>query len=139
MNEEDKSFDQIKNILDSIIDNIIKTPDDEILKEVKEDYGDPEYEANIMRKIVKDATIQVNKDKLIKAKQNLETFKARQRIDSSDITISKEFDETNFNELTIAARDGKDISENDMNGIREDLEDLKKMASWKDSDSNDKT
>ena len=52
MNEEDKSIRRIKNIADAITDNIINTPDDEILDEAREDHGDHEYEANIMRNII---------------------------------------------------------------------------------------
>lgn len=46
---------QLENLSDALIENIINTPGDEILKEVEEDYGDPLYEANIMRGIIKSA------------------------------------------------------------------------------------
>lgn len=46
---------ELYNFADAIIDNIINTPDDEILKEVIEEHGDPEHEANIMREIISKA------------------------------------------------------------------------------------
>ena len=42
---------QFINLLDELIDNIIRTPDKEILKETEEDYGDSVYLANKARKI----------------------------------------------------------------------------------------
>jgi hypothetical protein len=57
--DEDNCY-HLKNIADAITDNIINTPDDEILEEVKEDHGDSEYEANIMRGIINKAKASVN-------------------------------------------------------------------------------
>ena len=45
----------IENVVDSLVENIINTPDYEILKEVEEDYGDENYLANKMRGIIKKA------------------------------------------------------------------------------------
>ena len=41
-----------ESIVDELIDNIIRTPDAEILEEAKEDHGDPMYEANRARDIL---------------------------------------------------------------------------------------
>lgn len=139
MNEEDKSIRHIKIIADAITDNVINTPDDEILEEVKEDHGDFEYEANIMRDIINKAKIQVNKNKFAQEKQSLAAFKANQETDSTEKDFSQEFDEEDFDELTLAARDGKDISEKDMDGVREDWKDLKKITSWKEKGKNEKS
>ncbi len=49
---EEKSLSCVKRLADAITDDIVNTPDEEILKEVKEDYGNQEYEANIVRKII---------------------------------------------------------------------------------------
>lgn len=139
MNEENKSFKQLKYIADAITENIINTPDDEILEEVKAAHGDCEYDANIMRAIISKAQIQVNKDKFALAKQNLKAFKASQKTDSINSNLSEEFKEGEFDKVTMAARDGKNISVKDMDGVREDWEDLKKMTSWKDKDKNEKS
>ncbi len=139
MNDEKKAQIQIRRFVDAITENIINAPDDDILEEVKEDHGDHEYEANIMRDIIGKAKIQVNKDKFANAKHNLKAFKASQKTDSTDNDFSQGFDEKDFNDLTMAARDGKDISEKDMDGVREDWEELKKMTSWKEKGNNEKS
>jgi len=54
MSEEIKIFDQLKNLADGIIDNISNISDEEIIEEVREEHNDPEFEANIMRDIIKE-------------------------------------------------------------------------------------
>lgn len=44
-----------KKFADALIENIINIPDAEILKEVEDDYGDKEAEADIMRNIISEA------------------------------------------------------------------------------------
>lgn len=46
---------ELERLANELIDNIISVSDEEILKESEEDYGDSEYEANIVRNIIKDA------------------------------------------------------------------------------------
>lgn len=41
-----------KKFSDALVENIINTPDKEILKEVEEDHGYKEAEADIMRSII---------------------------------------------------------------------------------------
>jgi hypothetical protein len=43
---------ELELLSNGLIENIIITPDKEILKEVEEEYGDPLYEANIFRSIL---------------------------------------------------------------------------------------
>lgn len=45
--------EQIDYLSEELIDNIVNTPDNEILKEVKEEYGDSSYVANTMRAEIK--------------------------------------------------------------------------------------
>ena len=44
--------EQLNRISDELIDNMLNTPDAEILKEVEEEYGDPDYLANKVRGII---------------------------------------------------------------------------------------
>ena len=53
---------QLENLIDGIIDNIIRTSDDEILKEIKEDYGDPGFIANKFKKILKKTKEKLNEN-----------------------------------------------------------------------------
>ncbi len=139
MSDEKKALFQIRKFADAITENIINTPDDEILDEVREDHGDQEYDANIMRDIIGKAKMQVNKKAFAKAKHDLEVFKAGQKDSPTDNEFLHGFEEKDLDDLTIAARDGKDISDKDMTGVREDWEDLKKMASWKDKGNSEKS
>ncbi len=43
---------KLENLTDELIDNIINTPDAEILDEVKEEYGDPAYQAKRVRELL---------------------------------------------------------------------------------------
>lgn len=40
-NSNEHLKNRLNNLIDDLTDNIINTPDEEILKEVKEDYGNP--------------------------------------------------------------------------------------------------
>jgi len=42
----------LENLTDALVENIINTPDEEILKEVEEEYGAPDVLANKMREII---------------------------------------------------------------------------------------
>lgn len=131
MSEEEKTLQHIKIITDTIADNISNTPADEILEEVREDHGDTEYEANIMRDIIRKVKFQIKRKAFIKAKQDLNAFKTGHSTSSPTDDIKPDFDEKEFTDTTLAARNGKDISDKDMTGVREDWEDLNKMTSWK--------
>lgn len=52
-NNKDDIKQQFDYLTDELIDNIINTPDDEILKEVEEDYGSSDYLANNFEKYLK--------------------------------------------------------------------------------------
>lgn len=58
-----KILKQLENLSDELIENIINTSDEEILKEVEEDYGDPLYESKRMKKILKTVINKLNKNK----------------------------------------------------------------------------
>jgi len=49
---EIQSKKQLALLTNEMIDNVISTSDEDILKEVKEDYGSSDYEANKMREII---------------------------------------------------------------------------------------
>lgn len=57
------AIDEIERITDSLVENIINTPDAEILKEVEEDYGDKNYLADKMRNILEKAKKSTEKAK----------------------------------------------------------------------------
>lgn len=50
--KNDNIKEELDRLSDELIDNIIKTPDSEILQEVKEDYGTSDYLANKFKEIM---------------------------------------------------------------------------------------
>ena len=137
-NEELRIREQLNHLTDKLIDNIINTPDDEILKEVEEDYGDPAYEANKVRDIINKSWIKAGKNRLHAAKEELKKVEKKQQEIEEDITNYKEALSKYLNEnpefkkhLTIAARFGEGISEEEAKGILEDLKELKKKSPYK--------
>jgi RNAse (barnase) inhibitor barstar len=51
---------KLDRLSDELIENIINTPDSEILKEVEEDYGNSDYEANKFLEILEKAKNKIN-------------------------------------------------------------------------------
>jgi hypothetical protein len=71
-NDEKHIENQLNRLSDELIANIIDTPDEAILKEVTEDHGDPSYEANSVRDILKKSRVNAGKNRLKNARENLE-------------------------------------------------------------------
>jgi len=46
---------KMENLINELIENIINTSDDEILKEVEEDYGNKDYEVKKFKEILNEA------------------------------------------------------------------------------------
>ena len=46
MSNKDVKQDALDNLADALTEDILNTPDDELLREVEEDYGDPRALAN---------------------------------------------------------------------------------------------
>jgi hypothetical protein len=62
-NDEKHIENQLNRLSDELIANIIDTPDEAILKEVTEDHGDPSYEANSVRDILKKSRVNAGIEK----------------------------------------------------------------------------
>ena len=130
----DNIKEQFDRLSDELIDDIINTPDSEILQEVKEDYGKSDYLANKFRNILEKSKIEVGKQKLQLAKEELRKKNNQNQIVIQDDTNAKErllkYIKENpgkFDEITLAARNGNDISEEDAKGILEDLKELEQQ------------
>lgn len=54
---------QLENLENALVENIIQTSDEEILKEVEEEHGDPLHDANLMKGIYEKAKKQVASNK----------------------------------------------------------------------------
>ena len=63
--------EQLDRFTEELIDNIINTKPSEILKEIEDDFGDPDHEANEFLAILKKSKIDIGKIKLELAKEEL--------------------------------------------------------------------
>ena len=54
-------IEHIHDLVDELVDNVINTPDDEILQEIEDEYGDKEALANKMRQIITEAKTEIDK------------------------------------------------------------------------------
>ncbi len=138
-NEESSIREQLNRLSDEMIDDIINTPDAEILREVKEEYGDPSFLANRAREILKKSQIKAGKYRLQSAREELKKTENKVQKDVENISNFKEAlsrfikDNPEFeDELTLAARNGKEITEEDAKSILEDLVELKYIQQQKD-------
>jgi len=136
-NKKSNSREQLNRLSDELIDNLIKTPDKEILKEVEEEYGDPSFLANRAREILKKSQIKAGKNRLQSAREELsksenKVQKEVENISDSKGALSRFLRENPEIDITLAARNGKEISEEDAKGILEDLEELKSIQKQKD-------
>jgi hypothetical protein len=59
VSNKDVKQDALDNLADALIEDILNTPDDELLREVEEDYGDPRALANKFDRILERAEKQV--------------------------------------------------------------------------------
>lgn len=82
-NEQNFLKDKFERLKEELIENLINTPDSEILNEVKEDYGDSSFIANKVREIMKNSQIKAGKSKLRAAKEELQKLDNK----SPEITI----------------------------------------------------
>lgn len=116
----------------SLVDEILSMSDEELLAEAKENGEDPKLIAQVGRNILERASMVSGKNKLAAAKNavqnmrlratsvsNLEPGKARQKLDF----ILAQHPETR-SKLTLAARKGEGLSDEDVRGMLEDLEEL---------------
>ena len=140
-NEELYIREQLNRLSDELVDNIINTSDAEILKEVEEDYGDPSFVANRVREMLKKSRIKAGKNRLQSAREELKRGEGKHQKRVVETSIYKEElskflrESPEFGDkLTLAARDGKEISEEDAKGILEDLEELKNRPTCKKDD-----
>lgn len=134
-NEQNFLKDKLERLKEELIENIINTPDSEILNEVKEDYGDSTFIANKVREIMKNSQIKVGKSRLEFAKEELKKLDNKSPKITIDTNNAKEKLAKLLNEnpdldenLLLAARSGEELSENDAKTILEDIEELKKQS-----------
>jgi hypothetical protein len=138
-----KERDALDRLADALVDDILDTPDEDILAEITEDYGDPEALAGDMRALFERTVHEAGKAKLAAAKLDvrrasgkgatvlkIDPAEARRRYDrmiDNDAELS--------HKLTMAARKGEGQSERD---IANTIEDLAELGAFEDEEDNGK-
>ena len=127
-----KQRDALDRLADALVDDVIKTADEDILGEIIEEYGDPDRLADDMRTMFENTVLETGKAKLAAAKRavkeaggkgatvvSIDESKARRRYNEM-VAADRELSD----KLTVAARKGEGQSEQDIKNIIGDLAEL---------------
>ncbi len=130
MSENRSSRADLDRLADALVEDILTASDDEILAEAREDYGDPAAVAAEVHEIYERAILLAKKNRLAAARDavrrnnargrklvHLEPREARLRLEAA---LAKDPNA----KMTLAAREGKELSDADVLGMLEDLEAL---------------
>jgi len=125
---------ELDRIADALIEDILATPDEEIIAEAREDYGDPGRVADEVRAVYERAGLVVGKGKLQAAKAAMASARAscsHGPLGFVDIASARHFlariaanDPDIDQRITLAARNLDDLSDNDVIGMINDLREL---------------
>lgn len=123
----------LDRLADALVEDILKTSDQDILAETTEDTGDPAAVAAEVRALFEKAVTKTEKARLAAAKRAVaaerdqpavvtpfDPAKARLRLNR---IIANDDPET-ARKLTLAARKGEGLSDDDVRGMLEDMEEL---------------
>jgi hypothetical protein len=132
MKKPSKNSDMLLRLADAIMEDVLISTDDEILKDAAEDYADPALEVSHAKAIFERARSAAGKKRLKAAQEAVQKEKqsgrkvlfmdgaaARRKLDS----ILRDHPEAGA-EFTLAARKGQELSDSDVIGILEDLREL---------------
>jgi hypothetical protein len=124
---------ELANLDSALIDDLLATPDDDFLEEVKASGRDPRAAADRVRSIVAKGSALAAKSKLRAAKAAVAASRARPTPNPPhlDAAHARQFlKELSSNDpefrkrMTLAARNEEDLSDEDILGIIEDLREL---------------
>lgn len=127
--------DALDRLADALVEDILSTPDEDILAEFREQGGDAARAAADMRALFETSVIAANKRRLVAAKAGAaasrrsapSAFALRAPIDIAE--ARRRLHDALQNpqsgaRLTLAARKESELSDDDIRGMIEDLEDL---------------
>ncbi|MGH9890746.1 MAG: hypothetical protein ACREA0_01925 [bacterium] len=125
---------ELDRVADAMIEDILATPDEEIIAEAREDYGDPGRVADEVRGVYERARLVVGKGKLQAAKAAIasaRTSYSHGPLGIVDIVSARHFiariavnDPDIDQRITLAARNLDDLSDDDVIRIINDLREL---------------
>jgi hypothetical protein len=137
-----KGREGFARLADVLVEDLLATPDQEIVAEFVEEQGDPAKNADAMRALFEKSVLKSNKDRLHAARAGLEADQAapvtakivsmtnvRGRLRRTLAACPPEM------KLTLAARNENELSDADVLGMLQDLEELGIVASDDESGS----
>lgn len=133
MTETEKSKGAaLDRLADAFVDDLMSLSDEELRAEIAADHGDPAAFAGAARAVFNRAIATCGKDKLARAKAAVAVDRARRsnvtRLDPKEarrrLASVVANDAETHRKLTLAARKGERLSDNDVAGMLEDLTDL---------------
>lgn len=132
MSNQRKDNEMLERLRDALVQEILEATDAEILKEVEEDHRSIVGEADKVRALFEQAQKLVAKKRLTAAKEAIAQEKelGRKIIDISPAVARRKLaailngHPEVTKEFTLAARKGKDLSDSDVLGMLEDLQEL---------------
>lgn len=121
-------------LANALVDDLMALSDDDLLREVREDGGDPEGLATEMRKLLQARVVRENKARLVNARSALNIARAARagaNVISLPLTQKQQIlskfaaaDGRLRERLTMAARKGEGATEREIDDILKDLVDL---------------
>lgn len=123
-------------LADAFVEDILNMSDEEVLQEFQEDGGDPAHIRRQMLELVEKAALSANKTRMATAKAGaLASGRASRRTPHKTIDIASARNRLRSliersqaeSELTLAARNEEELSDEDVLGILEDFEELESM------------
>lgn len=134
---------ELDRLADALIEDILNASDEEIISEAKDDFENVAHVISETRAVYEKAIGSIAKKKLIDAKRAVREDQARER---KVIQLNPEKarrclerilkkDPETQKKLTMAARKGEDLSDEDVLNILQDLEELGIYPLYEDEDS----
>lgn len=118
------------NIADAMVDDILNASDEEIQKEVEEIFGDAKESANHTRDLFMKTSASIAKQRADKIRSEIDKERTNRSMPSNVMSLDEarikinqliESAPESYPELTMAARNGEGIPDEDIPGIIEDL------------------
>ncbi len=126
-----KIYDEgLNRLTDMLAEEIISTSEEDILKEVREEGENPDLIAETTKKLFESVYLNISKARLATAKAAVKADKCSNNITQLDpISARKKLEKflatnPNAKDMTLAARKGQNLSDQDIKGMLEDLENL---------------
>lgn len=122
----------LRRLADELVQDILAANDEELLAEAAEDNEDPAKVASAMRQLFEDAESASGKARLAAARAAVDADRQRSgkvlKLDPAEarrrLALALQDNPDTAKKLTLAARKGEDLSDDDVRAILEDLEEL---------------